>query len=287
MRYYKGEPTKFIVKYRSGRVRRKGMGIGFWYRPRRANVVSIPATTIDSNFIFNEITKNHQNITLQGHFTYKIIDPLKMTTILDFSINPSDNIYISEDPEKLELRIRNEVQMIVKGKMMKMNLQESLFAAEEFASHVMGTIPGSQILEDMGIDLLSIAFTSIRPTPEIASALEADYRESLQRKADEAIYARRAAAVEQESKIKENQLQTQITLEEKKKTLIDLEGENILKEAKFQADAKKLELANYAKMDKAEILAHALKELSGQAEKIGNLTITSEILAALLKDKKD
>jgi regulator of protease activity HflC (stomatin/prohibitin superfamily) len=287
MRYYKGEPTKYIVKYRAGRIKRKGMGIGFWYRTRRANVVSIPATTIDSNFIFNELTKNHQSISLQGHFTYKITDPLKMTTILDFSIEPHDNVYISEDPEKLELRIRNEVQMIVKSKMMKMNLQESLFAAEEFASHVMGTIPGSQILTDMGIELLSIAFTSIRPTPEIASALEADYRESLQRKADEAIYARRAAAVEQESKIKENQLQTQITLEEQKKTLIDLEGENVLKEAKFQADAKKLELANYAKMDKAEILAHALKELSEQAEKIGNLTITSEILAALLKDKKD
>ncbi len=287
MRYYKGEPTKFIVKYRSGRIRRKGMGIGFWYRRKRANVVSIPATTIDSHFIFGEITKNHQLISLQGHFTYKITDPLKMTTILDFSIEPYENVYNSEDPEKLELRIRNEVQMIVKSKLMKMNLQESLFAAEEFASHVMGTIPGSPILADMGIELLSIAFTSIKPTPEITMALEADYRESLQRKADEAIYARRAAAVEQESKIKENQLQTQITLEEQKKALIALEGENILNEAKFKADAKKLELANYAKMDKAEILAHALKELSEQADKIGNLTITSEILASLLKDKKD
>ncbi|GAH19427.1 unnamed protein product [marine sediment metagenome] len=76
MRYYKGEPSKFVIKYRSGKIKRKGMGIGFWYRRKRNNIVTIPAMTIDSNYIFSEISKNHQHITLQGHFTYKIKDPL-------------------------------------------------------------------------------------------------------------------------------------------------------------------------------------------------------------------
>ena len=65
-----------------------------------------------------------------------------------------------------------------------------------------------------------------KPTPEVGQALEAEYRETLLRKADEAIYARRAAAVQEERKIKENELSREIALEEQKKKLIDLQGEN-------------------------------------------------------------
>ena len=287
MRYYKGEPSQFVIKYRSGRIKRKGTGIGFWYRRKRNNIVTIPAMTIDSNYIFNEVTKNHQSITLQGHFTYKIKDPLVMAKILDFTVDPLTDYYLTEDPEKLELRIRNVVHMMVKGKILKMALIDAIFAAEDLANYIMQSINEAKLLEEMGIEILSIAFTSIKATPEISNALEADYRESLQRKADEAIYARRAAAVEQESKIKENQLQTQITLEEQKKNLIALEGENITKEAEFKAQAESMALEVYQKMKPDKLLAHALKELAENSEKIGNLTITSEILAALLKDKKD
>ncbi|MCK4844262.1 MAG: hypothetical protein KAS95_01165 [Candidatus Heimdallarchaeota archaeon] len=286
MRYYKGEPSRYIIKYRAGKIKKKGVGIGFWYRKKRINIVSIPATTIDSNFIFSEITKNYQEISLQGHFTYKIDNPLIMANILDFSIKPLEGYYRSDDPEKLELRIKNVVQMIVKAEMLKMNLKEALFAAEELAEKVMETAVGAEIITKMGIDLLSCTFTAIRSTPEISKALEADYRESLQRKADEAIYARRAAAVEQESKIKENQMQTQIKLEEQRKQLIDLEGENVIKQAEFNTTAKKLELDNYEKMEPSKLLAFAIKELGENAEKIGELTITSEILSELLKKKK-
>ena len=46
------------------------------------------------------------------------------------------------------------------------------------------------------------SFTAVTPIPEIAKALEAEYREILQKKADEAIYSRAACAVEQERIIK-------------------------------------------------------------------------------------
>ena len=65
----------------------------------------------------------------------------------------------------------------------------------------------------------------------MAKALEAEYRETLLRKADMAISARRAAAVEEERKIKENELNTEITLEEQRRQLIDLQGSNELQEA--------------------------------------------------------
>lgn len=284
--FFKGDPSKYIIKYISGRAVKSGIGISFLYTKFNTNIVAIPAMTIDSNFVFNEFTKNNQAITLQGHFTYKINNPKQMATILDFRINPSNGRYLSEDPEKLELRIRNVVQMRTRSYIEKMSLEDSLIASEMLSTKVLSSADEEKIIQEMGVDLLSVTFLSIRPTPEIARALEAEYRESLQMKADKSIYERRASAVEQEQKIKENELNTQISLEKKKKQLIDLEGENTLKEAEFNAQAKEKELAAYKKMNPQLVLAMALKELGENADKIGTLNITPEILAALLKDKK-
>src|ERR1035441_10765056 len=66
---------------------------------------------------------------------------------------------------------------------------------------------------------MSLAVISIKPTPEMAKALEAGAREAPQRKSDEAIYARRNAAVEQERRIKESELNTELAMEEKKRQI--------------------------------------------------------------------
>ncbi len=207
-----------------------------------------------------------------------------MASLLNFEIYPKDGEYISEDPEKLELRTKNVIQMITRKEIKVLDLEEVLALNTVLADKVFENTPKSNLLQEMGIEILSITFNSVTPTPEISKALEADYRESLHRKSDEAIYARRAAAVEQERKIRENELNTQITLEEKKKTLIELHGNNSIEEAEFQAKAKSLELGVYADLDPRLVLALALKELSGNAQKIGSLTITSEILSSLLKN---
>ena len=82
------------------------------------------------------------------------------------------------------------------------------------------------LLAPLGVELLSLNFTSVSPNPEVGKALEAEYRESLLRRADEAIYARRAAAVEEEGKIKSNELEGEISLARERERLIDLEAAN-------------------------------------------------------------
>ncbi|NHI92030.1 MAG: hypothetical protein EAX96_05965 [Candidatus Lokiarchaeota archaeon] len=283
--YFKGEPSQFIVKYTSGKIKKIGRGISFFYLKYHTNIVVITAVTQDSHFIFNEITGNYQEITLQGHFTYQIKDPKKMASILDYSIDLVTKAYKTDDPEKLELRIKNIVQMHTKAEVLKLDLEDAIKISEELARNVLEKAKDEPLLKEMGVELLNLTFNSIRPTPEMSKALEAEYRENLQKKADQAIYARRAAAVEQERKIKENQLATEITLEEKKQNLIALQGENELKEAEFKSKATELELQPYLKLDSKQLLALALKDLARNANRIGNLTITSEILSQLLNQK--
>ncbi len=152
-------------------------------------------------------------------------------------------------------------------------------------------------LVELGVELLTVFVVSAKPTPEVGRALEATYRETLLRRADEATYARRAAAIEEERKIKENELATDIALEERRRSLIELESENELaeatnrgeaaeREAQGTARAVQLQLAAYNGLDPRMMTALAMQELGKNAGRIGNLTVTSEILAALLDGNK-
>ena len=160
------------------------------------------------------------------------------------------------------------------------------------AAGVQARIETQDLLGSLGVELLAVYVQSAKPTPEVGKALEASYRETLLRNADEAIYARRGAAVAEERKIKESELATDIALEEQRQQFIGLQGANAEQEADFRgralereagyrARAQTLELSAYQTLDPKAVLALGLRELGQNANKIGNLTITSEILAAL------
>ena len=84
--------------------------------------------------------------------------------------------------------------------------------AASISAEVQEEVRSRDLLAPLGVELLSLNFTSVSPNPEVGKALEAEYRESLLRRADEAIYARRAAAVEEEGKIKSNELEVRSPL---------------------------------------------------------------------------
>lgn len=291
--YFKGQSTEYIMKYVSGRIGKEGMGLSFYYLKYRTQIVAVSTSSTDANFVFNELTRNFQAVTIQGQFTYRIPDAKAATSLLNFTINPVSHAYLSNDPERLPQRIINIIQTQTHSEIQKRSLEETLGQSETIAASILKSVYDGKLLASMGVDLLSVHFLSVRPTPEVAKALEAGYREALLKKADEAIYARRAAAVEEERKIKENELNTQTTLEEQRRQLISLQGENARQEAEHRGKALELEaeysskvlkneLAIYASLDPRSLLALGFKELGQNASRIGNLTITSEILSALL-----
>jgi len=291
--YYKGQPTDYVLKYTGGEVIREGPGLAFYYLTYNTQIAAVPTTSMDASFIFNEITSDFQAVAIQGQFTFRIADPKQAATQLNFTITPWNGHYVSNDPERLVQRITNVIQMVTRGEVQKRTLEATLADAQQIAGLAMRQVREGKLLAGQGVELMSVYFLSVRPTPEVAKALEAEYREMLMRKADEAIYARRASAVEEERKIKENEQNTAITLEEQRKQLIALEGGNAEQEAEFRGKALELEavyrtraleqeLAAYSTLDARTVLALAMKELGENAGRIGNLTITSEILAALL-----
>jgi hypothetical protein len=291
--YFKGQPTEYVIKYSSGKIVSEGQGLAFFYLKYKTQVVAVPTSSMDANLVFNEVTSNFQAVTIQGQFTYRIQNPKRAAELLNFSMDPATHKHLSNDPDRLAQRITNIIQIETRTEIQKRSLEEVLSQYESIAARAQERIKSTALLDPLGVDLLSVYFVAAKPTPEVAKALEADYRETLLRKADMAISARRAAAVEEERKIKENELNTEIALEHQRRQLIDLQGSNELQEAtnrgkaaeeeaRFRTKAKQMELELYAALDPRKVLALAMSELGQNAGRIGNLTITSEMLASLL-----
>ena len=291
--YFKGQPTDYIQRFSSGAISREGLGLAFYYWRYNTQVVAVPTTSRDADFMFNEITSNFQEVTLQGQLTYRIADPKKAASLLNFRIDPAAYTYTSGDPNSLTQKIINIVRIETRSEVEKRTLADVLRDSRAIAKEVEARVKEAAVLTPLGVELLSLFFLSARPSPEVAKALEAEYREALMRQADEAIYARRGAAVDEERKIKEKELESDKTLEQQRPSLIDLQGANALKqaensglalekEAQYRARATELELTVMRATEPRVLLAIALHELGKNAGKLGNLTITTEMLASLL-----
>jgi len=217
--YIKIPPSHYVIHYSGGKPVRAGAGLAFFYFKPSTSLVVIPVGSADVPFIFNEISGDFQALTIQGQLTFRIKEPQKLAQLLNYTVSGGPGKYVSDDPQKLHQRLINLLQVQVRAEIQRLPLREALYASEQVASSVFGKFAGSESLTTLGIELLALSIQAIKPTPEMARALEAEAREELLRRADQAIYDRRNSAVEQERRIKENELSTEIAVEEKKRQI--------------------------------------------------------------------
>ncbi|MBN2134608.1 MAG: SPFH domain-containing protein [Acidobacteria bacterium] len=227
IKFIKAMPTEYIMKFKKGRARKQGAGQSFFFYAPTASIVLIPLASQESPFIMNEVTKDFQAVTVQGSVTFRIVDPEKISKVLNYTLTSSLDEYTSEDPDKLPTKIINEIQVIIRSELQSRDLRQALRTSEEFVTGISDKLKSLPVIEQLGIEIINFSVLAIKPNPETSIALEAEAREQLLREADEAIYTRRNAAVEQERAIKENELNTEIAVENKKREI---------REAKIEAD---------------------------------------------------
>lgn len=211
-------------------------------------------------------------------------------------------------------------------------LKDAIKSSEVLARNILNDIKQNEVINLFGIEILDLSILAILPNKETARALEAQTREQILKQADEAIYERRNASIEQERKLKENEFNTEIAIEnkkrqvketqleaeravqqkrnqlkeeqlqfetameEQKKELINLQAEN----TKAEADAKAYELSAVMKalegidanviqalasigMQPDKLIALAFNNLAENADKIGQLNITPDLLQQIMQ----
>ena len=220
IRYMKSPPTNYIIHFHGGKVVREGAGMSLWYFAPTAVIVSVPVGSTDVPFVFNEVTADFQDATIQGELTYRIVDAKRVAALLDYSVDAQGR-YRSDDPGKLNDRLVHAAQILARSYTQRARLQELLVSSDALVGEVLAGLKSSEAVAMLGVEILGLSILGIKAMPEMSKALQAGAREELLRKADEAMYARRNAAVELERMIKENELNTEIAVEQKKRQVVE------------------------------------------------------------------
>jgi hypothetical protein len=310
--FMRAAPTTYILHWQHGRLRREGPGLTFFYFGPSSSIAAVPLASADVPFVFTEATADFQTVTLQGTLTYRVSDPARLAGALDYSIRPNGS-HVSDDPDKLPERLLQVAQVLARGAVQRLALREALVSSENLVAEVLAGLRGAGAVTALGVEILGFALLAIRPTPEIARALEAEAREALQGRSDEAIYARRNSAVEQERRIKESELQTELAVQEKQRQIreaqitADIAAEErraVLLERRVENDRRDADARAYALnatleplrgadwrtlmavsaggADPKLMIALAFRELAENAAKIGELNVTPDLLRSLL-----
>lgn len=312
IRYLKATPTTWVMQFKGSRLKREGAGLSFFYWAPTTTLVQVPLASTDVPFAFTEVTTDFQTVTIQGQLTYRVAEPKKLAALLDYSVTPSGE-WKSEDPRKVDERLVHTAQVLTRAATQRWTLKEALTSSEALVAEVLAGLKAAPSVQMLGLEVLALSVLAVRATPEMARALEAEAREALQRKSDEAIHERRKAAVEQERRIKESELQTEVMVEEQRRhiqetklaadihlekereRLVTLWAENEKKSADAQAyaleaklkpvqalDWKVLTALSAAGMDPAASIAVAFRELAENAQRIGELNVSPDLLRSLL-----
>src|SRR2546430_8174688 len=219
IKFIKVQPTTYLLQYRGGKIVREGLGLSFFYYAPTTSLVAVPVASTDTPFIFQETTADFQTVTIQGQVTYRVGDPKRLAGLLNYTMARDGAAYLSEDPDKLPERVVHVINVLARAELQKLPLRVALRASDELVKTVKAGLIASDEITSLGLEVLGLSILAIKPTPETARALEAEPRETLFREADEAIYARRNSAVGQERAIKENELNTEIAVENKKRQI--------------------------------------------------------------------
>lgn len=243
IKFIKVPPTTYVLEYRGGKIVREGSGLSFFYYSPTTSLVAVPVASTDTPFIFQETTGDFQAVTIQGQVTYRVAEPRRLSELLNYTLAPNGRAYVSEDPEKLSERVIHIINVLARAELQKLSLREAIRASDALVQAVRAGLAASQEIASLGLEVLGLSILAIKPTPETARALEAETRENLFREADEAIYARRNAAVEQERAIKENELSTEIAVENKKRQIREtqMEAERAVQEKRHVLEREGLE----------------------------------------------
>jgi hypothetical protein len=136
----------------------------------------------------------------------------------------------------------NSIQVQVRTLLQGVSLQELLPRVSEIEAAVRVGLGKAESLRELGIALVDLAILAIKPTPETARALEAEVREQILQRADDATYKRRTSAIEQERLIRENELNTEIAVELKKRQIREtqIEAERVMLEKRQQIEDQDL-----------------------------------------------
>lgn len=316
--HFRSEPSMQVVRYRNGQTVRQGRGLAFWFMPLSTAVAELPLDDRQATLTFKAMTLDFQETFVQGLVTWRVVDPDALCRRIDFHLDLRIGSWAEEPLERvagLLIRVSQEHALQwVAERPLEQVLAEGVGAVREYISRGLAS---EDSLAEMGLEIVSVRVAAVKPSAEMEKALQTPAREAMQQTADEALFQRRAAAVDKERAIAENELKNRIELARREEQLIEQQGANdrrrALEETQAErvraesaaalarigaeAEAENLRLVEgaraeverqmmevYGELPKEVLIGLAMRELAGKLEHIDHVNIGPDMLSPLLGD---
>lgn len=268
IKYIKFMPSEYVLRYKKGQIVREGAGLSFFYYAPTTSIVVVPMASADVPFMFEELTSDYQTVTVQGQMTYRITDYKKIAQIMNYTYDLKTKKYISDNSQKIAQRLINISKVLTKKHVEHMSIKDAIKSSETLAQNIISELRENQEIKSLGIEIMGFSILAILPNKETARALEAQAREEILRKADEALYERRNASIEQERKVKENELNTEIAVEAKKKQIKEtqLEAKRLVMQKENQIKDEELGYETELEEKKKQLIELTVENAKAQAD---------------------
>lgn len=305
--HLRSDASHHVIRYRAGRKVASGPGLAFWFRPETASIAELPMDDREMALFVEGRSADFQQVAVQGVLSWRVAEPERLAARVDFSIDLRRGTYRQSPIERIETRLTGLVNQAVMQHMADLPVEALLEGGTDpMRRRLEAALTGDGPLAETGLAVVSVRLSNLAPTSELQRALQTPVFESLQQRADEAMFGRRALAVEKERAIAENELASQIELARRTKTLIAEEAENERDRAQGRAAARQIEaeaeaariravetahaeteearIAIYRDLSPGVLLGLAGRELAGKMERIEHLNVSPDLLAALLRE---
>src|ERR1700691_846405 len=199
LRFMKVPPTTYVLQYKHGKIKREGAGLSFFYWAPTSTIVAVPLASADVPFVFPETTADFQSVTIQGQLTYRVVDPKRLASVLDFTIDKRNTSYFadqSRDRQKLPERLVHTLQSLTRAVAQRLSLKEMLVSSELIVAEAQAKLKESEAVSSMGLEFLVFFFMDKNPPQKMAGAFEGGAGGGPRGGPEKAISPRRNAAVE-------------------------------------------------------------------------------------------
>jgi regulator of protease activity HflC (stomatin/prohibitin superfamily) len=316
--HLRGEASTHVIRYRNGRIAGTGRGLTFWFRPLETAIAEIPLDDQELSFLFHGRSGDLQEVVAQGIITYRVTDPDVLATRIDFGIDLATGLSTKTPLDQIAARLTGLAQQHAWAVMASTSLRELVAdGVGRLRDRIGAGLAADASVAEMGLAIASVRVSAVLPSSEVEKALAAPTRERIAAEADEAAFARRAAAVDKERAIAENELSNRIELARREASLVEQEGANERKRAaeiaaasritadgnaetrKVGAEAEAVAIRmvqserNAAESDRigvyrdlapAVLLGLAAREFAGKIQTIEHLNLTPDMLGTVITD---
>jgi hypothetical protein len=234
IKFVKFEPSNYVIRRKGSRVISEGAGLSFFCLLRNTTATILPIGNIDAPFVFEEVTSDFRTVTLQGQAIFRIHDFDKAEKAFDFTYNLETLKYNENGNLKLIKRITDSVRAAAKEYVADLDLISAIRSSKSLSENVTAALKNSGSIGRIGVEIIDVMFLDVKSDKDTARALEAQAREALLKAADEAVYERRNFAIDMERKVKENEFNTEIEVETKRREVEEtkIEAERAISEKK-------------------------------------------------------